>query len=500
MHRCLTLFLGPGYSPASRDGSLPLDAPQLPDSRVISARRQSARRHAQTRHWRFYRSRGDWNFIQNFARAPIQWHRERGVLVTLTALVAFLSFVVMPGWASVARTEGATQGLIAQRVALPPVPSAAALDAGSPAREDWSARVVQRGQTLGSIFNAEGLPASLLHRIVESSRFANALTRIKPGQRFEFLRHPDAALAAIRFDAGDTRQVTVHLEAGQLREEITERPLQRRVMVANGRIEQSLFAAGDAAGLSDATIMQMANVFAYDVDFAQDLRRGDEFAVIYEQLYQEGERLRDGAILGAVFTNHGRRHVAIRHELADGRSDFFDADGRSLRKAFLRTPVEFSRISSRFSAGRMHPVLGRMRAHRGVDYAAPTGTPVRAAGDGKVQFRGWQSGYGNVVIVEHGGRYTTLYGHLSRFASDLRVGGRVRQGQLLGNVGMTGLATGPHLHYEFRIGGAHRDPLTVDLPKAEPLSGPELRSFRSTSAPMLAQLALIGSRDVVASR
>lgn len=480
-----------------------MDAPQLPDSRVISARRQSARRHAQTRHWRFYRSRDDWNFIQNFARAPIQWHRERGVLVTLTALVAFLSFVVMPGWASVARTGSDAKGLIAQPVTLPPITAAARTadaDPASTGRADWSVRTVQPGQTMGSIFSAEGLPAALLHRIVEASRFPEALTRIKPGQRFEFLRHPDAALAAIRFDAGDTRRVTVHIEAGAIREEITERALERRVAIASGRIEQSLFAAGDAAGLSDATIMQMANVFAYDVDFAQDLRRGDEFSVIYEELYQDGERLRGGAILGAVFTNQGRRHVAIRHELADGQFDFFDPAGRSLRKAFLRTPVEFSRISSRFSAGRMHPVLGRMRAHRGVDYAAPTGTPIRAAGDGKVQFRGWQNGYGNVVIVEHGGRYTTLYGHLSRFAPGLKVGGRVRQGQLIGNVGMTGLATGPHLHYEFRIAGAHRDPLTVTLPKAEPLNGQELRRFRDTSGAMLAQLALIESRDVLASR
>jgi murein DD-endopeptidase MepM/ murein hydrolase activator NlpD len=478
-----------------------LEANQAHDPRVIALRRQSARRHAQSRHWRFHRGRGEWNFVPNLGPAPICWHRERGVLFALAALVAFLSFVVAPGWAAVARHGGGSHALSAQALVLPPLP---ALPAGAsalpPEAETWATRTVQRGQTLGSLFAAEGLPAALLHRIIEASRFGGSLSRILPGQRFGFLRDADGSLTAFRFDAGDSQRVVVHVDGGQLREEVIELPLEHRVMVASGRIEQSLFGAADAAGLSDATIMQLANVFGYDVDFAQDLRRGDEFAVIYEQIYQDGERLRDGAILGAVFTNQGRRHVAIRFALADGREDYFDLEGRSLRKAFLRTPVEFSRISSRFSAGRMHPVLGRMRAHRGTDYAAPTGTPIRAAGDGKVQFRGWQNGYGNVVIVEHGGRYTTLYGHMSRFAPALKVGSRVRQGELVGYVGMTGLATGPHLHYEFRVGGVHRDPMTVELPKADPLGGGELARFRGDSAPVLAQLELLEARDTLVAR
>jgi murein DD-endopeptidase MepM/ murein hydrolase activator NlpD len=471
------------------------------DPRALSLRRQSARRHAQSRHWRFYRTRSEWSAIENFARAPIQWGAERTILALLAVTVAFLSFVVAPGWASVAR-EGAGSRAAATvpiPVALPDVPAAIAR-APTGDSDAWSTRRVVRGQTLGSLFAAEGLPAALLHRILDASRHREALTRIRPGQEFGFQRRPDGSLAAFRFDPSDGKRVVVHIDGTSLREEVEQRVLQRRVATASGRIEHSLFGAGDAAGLSDATIMQMANVFGYDVDFAQDLRRGDEFTVIYEQVYLDGEHLRDGAILGATFVNGGRRHVAIRFELGDGRYDYFDLEGRSLRKAFLRTPVEFSRISSRFSAGRMHPVLGRMRAHRGVDYAAPTGTPVRAAGDGKIVFRGWQHGYGNVVIVEHGGRYTTLYAHLSRFASDLRVGSRVRQGQTIGHVGMTGLATGPHLHYEFRVNGSHRDPLTVTLPKAEPLAGADLQRFRSASASMLAQLELLASRGAVAAR
>ncbi len=470
---------------------------------MMALHRQSARRHAQSRHWRFYRSRGDWSFIQNFSRAPIRWDGERVILGVLAAAVAFLGFVVAPGWASVGRVESTQRNMSVSSLALPPLPESSAGHADEGASTDtatWQTRVVQRGQTLGALFAAEGLAPSLLHRIVESSRFQTALTRIRPGQEFGFLRNADGSLAGFRFQPGDAQRVVVHVDGGTLREEVVDVPLQRRVAVASGRIEHSLFAAGDAAGVSDATLMALANVFGYDVDFAQGLRRGDEFALIYEQVYQEGVRLRDGAILGAVFVNQGRRIAAIRFELADGRTDYFDLDGRSLRKAFLRTPVEFSRISSRFSAGRMHPVLGRMRAHRGVDYAAPTGTPIRAAGDGKVAFRGWKNGYGNVVILEHGGRYTTLYGHMSRFATDVRNGGRVRQGQTIGYVGMTGLATGPHLHYEFRVAGAHRDPLSIELPKADPLAGRELQRFRGASASMLAQLEQLTSRDTLATR
>jgi murein DD-endopeptidase MepM/ murein hydrolase activator NlpD len=470
---------------------------------MMALRRQSARRQAQSRHWRFYRSRGDWSFIQNFSRAPIHWRGERVVLGLLAAAVAFLGFVVAPGWASVGRDDSADRSMSVLQLPLPPqATGVAGATQDTPGTEPsiWQTRTVQRGQTLGALFAAEGLPPALLHRIVESSRFQTALTRIRPGQEFAFLRRDDGSLAGFRFQSGDTERVVVHVDGGTLREEVLDVPLQRRVAVANGRIEHSLFAAGDAAGISDATLMALANVFAYDVDFAQGLRRGDEFAVIYEQVYQEGVRVRDGAILGAVFVNQGRRIAAIRFDLGDGRADYFDLDGRSLRKAFLRTPVEFSRISSRFSAGRMHPVLGRMRAHRGVDYAAPTGTPIRAAGDGKVAFRGWKGGYGNVVILEHGGRYTTLYGHMSRFASGVKTGGRVRQGQAIGYVGMTGLATGPHLHYEFRVGGAHRDPLSVELPKADPLAGRELQRFRGTSASMLAQLELLTSREALAAQ
>ena len=243
----------------------------------------------------------------------------------------------------------------------------------------------------------------------------------------------------------------------------------------------------------------MAEVFGYDIDFAQDLRRGDHFAVIYDEVYRDGERLRSGDILAATFVNGGKRYVALRHPQADGTTGYYDAEGRPLKKAFLRTPVEFSRISSRFSSARRHPILGSVRAHRGVDYAAPKGTPIRTAGNGRVIFRGWKSGYGNCVIVQHPNNVTTLYAHMSRFAAGRGVGTRVNQGEVVGYVGMTGLATAPHLHYEFRVGGVHRDPLTVPLPKAEPLGPAELLAFRRSSTPVMARLTLIEQREPAAS-
>jgi murein DD-endopeptidase MepM/ murein hydrolase activator NlpD len=254
-----------------------------------------------------------------------------------------------------------------------------------------------------------------------------------------------------------------------------------------------LFGAGQDAGLSDVTIMKLADVFNYDIDFAQDLRSGDTFSLIFEEVWRDGERVRTGDILAASFTNRGKRFEIYRFVDADGRADYYSSDGRSRARAFIRTPLEFSRITSRFSLGRKHPVLGTMRAHRGVDYGAPTGTPIKATGAGTVEFIGTQNGYGKVVILKHGKEFTTLYGHMSRFAKGVQRGSRVQQSQIIGYVGMTGLATGPHLHYEFRKGGAHRDPLSVDLPVADPLSGTEIARFKRITMPLIAQMGTLES-------
>jgi murein DD-endopeptidase MepM/ murein hydrolase activator NlpD len=236
--------------------------------------------------------------------------------------------------------------------------------------------------------------------------------------------------------------------------------------------------------------MELAAIFGWDVDFALDIRAGDRFGLIQEELYAEdGSKLADGAILAASFTNQGKSFHAVRFTDPSGYASYFTPDGFSMRKAFLRSPVDFRRISSRFRGSRYHPVLGVKRPHKGVDYAAATGTPVKAAGDGKVVHLARKGGYGKTVILQHGGRYRTLYAHLSKYARGLKNGQRVRQGQTIGHVGATGLATGPHLHYEFLVDGVHRNPLTVDLPKADPIDPKLLPDFRTAAAPLLAQLA-----------
>jgi murein DD-endopeptidase MepM/ murein hydrolase activator NlpD len=245
--------------------------------------------------------------------------------------------------------------------------------------------------------------------------------------------------------------------------------------------------------------MQLAGVFGWDIDFALDIRAGDRFAVLYEERYIEGKKLGDGDILAAEFINNGRTFQAVKYTDPAGHSDYYSLDGRSMRKAFLRSPVDFRRISSRFRSERYHPVLGVKRPHRGVDYAAAIGTPIKAAGDGKIAFVGTKGGYGRTVIVQHGGTYSTLYGHLSRYNRSARVGARVRQGQVIGYVGKTGIATGPHLHYEFRVNGVHRNPLTVKLPNASPIGTAYKADFDSHASGMLARLAIIDQVQVAVS-
>jgi murein DD-endopeptidase MepM/ murein hydrolase activator NlpD len=352
---------------------------------------------------------------------------------------------------------------------------------------------------VGDIFHQQGISPGELQKLLEDRDNAKALRNIHPGDEFAFARAADGSVSSVRFDRDEHTRVIETFTKDGIRESVQNREIERRTHVAHGVVEHSLFDAGEQAGMSDSMVLKLADAFGYDIDFAQDLRQGDSFTVIYDDVYCEGEHLHTGDIIAATFINHGKRFSAFRYTDGSGNTMYFSEDGRPLRKAFLRTPVEFSRISSLFSAARQHPILGTMRAHRGVDYAAPTGTPIHAAGEGKVMFHGWQNGYGNVVILQHGGRYSTLYGHMSRFAG-IRDGQHVSQGQTIGFVGMTGMATGPHLHYEFRIDGVHRDPLTVTLPKAEPLPATELARFQRQSQPLLAKLKTLESTQLALAK
>jgi murein DD-endopeptidase MepM/ murein hydrolase activator NlpD len=253
-------------------------------------------------------------------------------------------------------------------------------------------------------------------------------------------------------------------------------------------INSSLFEAIEAAGGHDQTAVSLADIFGWDIDFVLDIQPGDSFVVTYQELFRDGAYLKDGPVLAASFTNQGREYVAVRYVDPDGMAHYYTPEGKSMRKAFLRAPLEFTRVSSRFNSARRHPILNLIRAHKGVDYAAPMGTPVKAAGDGRIRFAGRKGGYGNVVEIEHTRSIVTVYGHLSRFAKGTHVGAHVAQGSIIAYVGMTGLATGPHLHYEYRVNGVFKNPQTIALPDSEPIDGRLHDDFVARTTPLLGLL------------
>lgn len=411
-----------------------------------------------------------------------RWSREHWVLAGLSASLGILIVTIIPGFASAMREQGERPDLATVSLPLPPVASKAqAAGAGNA----WQMVRVQDGQTLGALFAQMGVPASVMHQVLEVPS-ARALSRLRAGAEIGFDLGSDGELRGLRFERDEASRIELSLAGGKVKETVIERPIERRTMVASGEITSSLYAAGAKAGLSNAAINQMANAFSYDIDFTQDLRDGDRFQVVYEELWRDGERLRSGGVVAASFVNRGKEYTALRY-VQNGKEEYFDLTGRPLKKSFMRMPIEFARISSRFNPRRKHPVLGTVRAHKGVDYAAGTGTPIMAAGEARVSFVGWQNGYGRTVVLDHGRGYTTLYAHMSRFGK-YKVGQRVPQGSVIGYVGKTGLASGPHLHYEFRVNGVHRDPLTVTMPKPEPLTGTALAQFRAATAPAVAQL------------
>jgi murein DD-endopeptidase MepM/ murein hydrolase activator NlpD len=409
-------------------------------------------------------------------------------VVAATALVISAA-AFLPGGARAADgTFSLPKEVVHVPLALPPP---APMHQAQAPGEDWHTVVVKPGETLSQIFDAQHLGYHDMHRVMSTPKDAAALRKLHPGDELAFLLNADGSLKALRFDRDDDNRVILRVNGESVVESVLPRAVERRTHVAFGEIEGSLFGAGVKAGMNDAMVLALANVFKYDIDFAQDLRPGDRFTVVYDDVWREGEYLHSGNIIAAEFVNQGRRYTALRFTKPDGDVAYYSEDGRPLQKSFLRTPVDFTRISSRFSAARLHPILGLMRAHKGVDYAAPRGTPIYAAGDGTVQFAGRAHGYGNFVILRHTKDISTAYGHMLRFATNLHKGEHVHQGQVIGYVGMTGLATGPHLHYEFRVDGKQRDPLTVTLPKPEPLKGTLMAAFRSQTGGMLTRIHVI---------
>ncbi|MGI9201901.1 MAG: peptidoglycan DD-metalloendopeptidase family protein [Woeseiaceae bacterium] len=345
---------------------------------------------------------------------------------------------------------------------------------------------VQSGDTLDKLFRRHELDLGNLSTIARLDAAKAQLRRIQPGDVFE-ITHDEGQLVSMYSVLDLTSALHVERADTGFVATIVERPIEKRKRLAYGVIETSLYESGADAGLSDKLIMNVAGIFAWDVDFVLDIRSGDNFYIQWEEIWQDGEYVTDGEIIAAEFNNNGRTNRAIRFVDDTGRSDYFTPDGHSVRKAFLRSPVDF-RVSSSFNPNRLHPVLKTVRPHRGVDYAAPSGTPIKASGDGKVIFRGVKNGYGNVVILQHGGNITTLYAHMSRFVGKVRNGTRVRQGQTIGYVGATGMVTGAHLHYEYRINGVHRNPRTVELPQAAPIADKYRQKFLAASRPILEEL------------
>lgn len=373
---------------------------------------------------------------------------------------------------------------------------------GSPNRQshepavEWESVTVKKGQTLDSIFRQQGLSIGLLHEIMALNEDTRGLTRIRPGDIFDFHAGPDGDFRQMRYALDESRYLIIRREAGTLGVETQHREIFPEVTEAEGIIESSLFLAGKQAGLSDSMVMKLANIFGWDIDFVLDIRKGDRFMLVYEKLYRDGEFLREGNILAATFINQGERFQAIYFEHGD-TVGYFAPDGRNMRKAFLRAPLNFSYISSGFNPRRKHPVLKRIRPHNGIDYYAPRGTPVYAAGDGTVTRSAYSKSNGHHVFLKHANSIETKYLHFTQRA--VKKGQKVKQGQTIGYVGSTGLATGPHLHYEFVVNGVHRNPRTVPLPKVEPLKGGTLNAFQSQAAPMLTQLSRMESASLYAS-
>lgn len=360
----------------------------------------------------------------------------------------------------------------------------------SPVSRQWDMEVtVRSGDSLSAIFERIGLIKSL-PALLRLGTAAKPLHRLRPGQILHLQRDAQGLRRLMYRPTPAQESHYQRTTSGAYTTEYIDLPVEYRRRTVSGTINRTLFEAGSDAGLNPDMIQKLVRIFGWDIDFALEVRKGDQFKLIWDEHRIRGQYAQDGPIIAAEFVNRGRKFQALRYVNKDGHADYYTPDGQHLRKQFLRTPLDFTRISSHFNPRRLHPVLKRVRPHRGVDYAAPTGTPVYSTGDGTVVHRGWKGGYGRVIFVRHGSRYTTVYAHLSKYAKGIRVGSKVAQGQIIGRVGRSGMTTGPHLHYEFRIDGIHRNPVKVKLPPLTPLRYADLADFRQQTWPMLIALGI----------
>jgi murein DD-endopeptidase MepM/ murein hydrolase activator NlpD len=414
------------------------------------------------------------------------------VLFALPCIAAVAGFLL---WHDVPEPGAASSPAA---VATAPQPQGLPFPARSQSVSATTEVVVRRNDTLDAIFRRIALDPADLAAIRQLPGIRASLDLVKPGDAIK-VTHSGGAVQELSRKVSETQTLQVVRDDAGFAAKLVEHPVQTKIRTATATIDSSLFQAAGAAHISDGVALKLADVFAWDIDFVLDIREGDRFTAIYEQIYQEGKYLRDGELLAAEFVNDGKVYRAVRFVNDAGVGEYYAPDGKPMRKAFLRAPLEFTRVSSVFNPHRWHPILNLIRGHMGTDYAAPIGTPVHASGEGRVSFAGVRGGYGNAVILTHMDNISTLYGHMSRFARNLHVGSHVQQGDVIGYVGMTGLATGPHLHYEYLKNGVHMDPQTVKLPGAEPLRADALDKFRAETSGWLSELASPHSAALVAA-
>jgi murein DD-endopeptidase MepM/ murein hydrolase activator NlpD len=420
--------------------------------------------------------------LRKLGIAPFKW---RWVLIAGCAAGAWWAF----------RTPSAPEATrpaatVAQTLPSQPGSSANATQTAPPATPAASSTnvVIRRNDTLDGIFRRLKLSLTDLASLRSLPGLKAHLDNLHPGESLHLTHREDGSLVGLERRLNEEQTLKVSRSVSGLKADVLQDPLDSKPRVVRAIIRNSLFEAVQTAGGHDQTAVALANIFGWDIDFVLDVQPGDSFVVSYQELYQDGIYVKDGPIQAASFTNQGRTYRAVRYVDPNGTAHYYTPDGKSMQKAFLRAPLEFTHISSKFNSARYHPILNLIRAHKGTDYAAPTGTPVRAAGDGRVSYAGVKGGFGNVVEIEHTRSIVTVYGHLSRFAKGIHVGAHVAQGSVIAFVGMTGLATGPHLHYEFKVGGVSKNPQTVTLPDAEPIDARWRADFETRTAPLLTAL------------
>ena len=417
----------------------------------------------------------------NFSKPVL---RKR-VLLSLATL-PFLGVVAAFGIAPDTPLDIPPQTTVVETVDLP---QAQALDNGS--FDFWREERIARGDTLASLLTRLGVYDEDSRHFLQVAQGSKALGSLSPGRSVLGRVTSSGQLLLFRYLLSDQTLITVSRVGDSFRIGEESVALESHTIMRSGEIISSLFGATDAADVPDSIASQMAEVFSGDIDFHKDLRRGDHFSLVYESFYFQGQMVKTGRLLAAEFTNQGKRYQAVYFKDPNGREGYYTPEGQSLKRAFLKSPMPFNRISSGFTRARLHPVLKIWRAHKGVDYAAPTGAPVRAVADAVVGFAGRQGGYGNIVVLKHKSPYSTAYAHLSRFAKGVKQGARVSQGQVIGYVGSTGLASGPHLHYEFRVNNTQQNPLALKLPSSYTLDGRYRAQFSATAKLLVMQLDLL---------